>query len=231
MSSLSGNMGYGGVAGPSGRVGNKLPSGSRIGQYANYTPQQMELHQRGFEQVAPNSYLSRLAGGDQSLFGEMEAPALKQFSALQGGLASRFSGKGDFGGRRSSGFQNQSNAAASDLAQQLQGNRQNLQRQAIMDLQNMSRELLGQRPYEQFRYDKQNKGALGGWGGVGGAALGGIGGAFVGMPFQGAAAGYNIGSQFDNPRGGGSGMNASSLSGLDQNYSDFMVNNMSGSVI
>ena len=199
MSSLSGNTGYGGVQSPSGRVGNKLPSGTRVGQYANYTPQQMELHNRGFEQVAPDSYTSRLAAGDESLFGEMEAPALKQFSALQGGLASRFSGMGSFGGRNSSGFKNQSNAAASNFAQQLQGNRQGLQRQAIQDLQNMSRELLGQRPYEQFRYDKPKSG--GGWGGLAGAGIGAAGGFLAGggnplTAFQGAQLGYGIGSQF-----------------------------------
>ena len=53
----------------------------------------------------------------------MEAPALKQFSGLQGNLASRFSGMGS-GARRSSGFQNTSNQAASDFAQQLQANKQ-----------------------------------------------------------------------------------------------------------
>src|SRR5260221_6466103 len=101
MTSMMGSSGFSGVAGPSGMVGNKIPKGKKIGQYANYTPQQMELHQRGFEQVAPDSYLSRLAGGDQSLYGEIEAPALKQFSGLQGNLASRFSGAGSLGGRKS----------------------------------------------------------------------------------------------------------------------------------
>ncbi len=189
----------------------------------------MELHNRSFEQVAPDSYLSRLAGGDQSLFNEIEAPALKQFSGLQGNLASRFSGMG-MGARRSSGFQNEANSQAQDFAMKLQSQRQGLQRQAIGDLQSMSQQLLGQRPYEQFRYDKPKKSS--GWGGLGGAALGGIGGAFMGMPFQGAALGYGIGSSFDNPGGGnGGGMNFSVLSGMDQKYGDFMVNNMPGSFI
>jgi hypothetical protein len=155
MSSMTGQAGYGGIVGPSGRVGNKVPKGYKSGQIAQYTPQQMELHSRSFDQVAPDSYLSKLAGGDQSLFDEIEAPALKQFSGLQGNLASRFSGMGSFGGRKSSGFKNTSNAAASDFAMQLQGNRQNLQRQAMQDLRGMSSELLGQRPYEQFLTPKE----------------------------------------------------------------------------
>ncbi len=157
MSSMSGNMGYGGVASPSGMIGNKTPKGYRSGQIAQYTPQQMDLHSRSFEQVAPDSYLSRLAGGDQSMFGEIEAPALKQFSQLQGNLASRFSGMGSFGSRNSSGFKNSANAAASDFAMQLQGQRQSLQRQAMQDLRGMTSELLGQRPYEQFLTKKEHK--------------------------------------------------------------------------
>ena len=238
MSSLTGQGGYGGVAGPTGKVGNKLPSGSRVGQYANYTPQQMELHQRGFEQVAPDSYLSRLAGGDQSLFNEIESPALQQHAALQGNLASRFSGgsgRGSLGTRRGSSFQNESSSAASNFAQQLQAQRQGLQRQAMMDLRSMSQQLLGERPYEQFRYEKQKKGALGGWGGVGGAVLGGIGGAFLGNPVMGAQLGYGLGSAIDQPSGGGGGggggMNSSSLSGLDDRYGNFVANYMPGSVI
>jgi hypothetical protein len=155
MSSMSGNTGYSGVAGPNGRTGNKTPSGYKSGQLAQFTPEQMKLFSEGFDQVSPDSYTSRLARGDQSLFGEMEAPALKQHSALQGGLASRFSGMGSFGGRNSSGFKNMSNAASSDFAMQLQSNRQGLQRQAIQDLRSMSNELLNQRPYENYIAPKQ----------------------------------------------------------------------------
>lgn len=196
MSSLIGSSGYSGLAGPSGKMGNKVPSGYKLGQIQQYTPQQMDLHQRGFEYAAPNSYLSRLAGGDQSLFGEIEAPALKQFGALQGQLASRFSGMG-LGARRGSGHNIAQNSAASDFALQLQSQRQGLQRQAIQDLQGLSSELLGQRPYEQFLSPKHKKQS--GWGGGIGAALGGLGGFFAGGPpsaLSGAQLGYGVGSQF-----------------------------------
>jgi hypothetical protein len=71
---------------------------------------------------------------------------MRQFSALQGGLASRFSGAG-MGARRSSGFQNTASQANSDFAQTLQANRQGLQRQALMDLHGISQGLLNQQPY------------------------------------------------------------------------------------
>lgn len=197
MTSMMGSSGFGGLGSPSGMIGNKLAKGQRLGQVHQYTPQQMELHQRSFENVAPDSYLSRLSGGDESIFGEIEAPALKQFSALQGNLASRFSGMGSFGGRKSSGFQNTANSAASDFAMQLQGQRQSLQRQAMQDLRGLTSELLGQRPYEQYLYDKQKKSS--GWGGGIGAALGGLGGFFAGGPagaLSGAQLGYGVGSHF-----------------------------------
>lgn len=130
-----------------GQMKEKIPSGYRKFQLQNYTPEQMDLFSQLFSNVGPESYLSKLASGDQSQFAEMEAPALRQFNQLQGSLASRFSGMG-MGGRKSSGFQNASNAAAQDFASQLQSNRQNLQRQAIMDLMGMSEGLLNQRPYE-----------------------------------------------------------------------------------
>jgi hypothetical protein len=164
------------------RQGNKIPKGYSYGQINNYTPEQQQLFQQGFQNVGPDSYLSRLAGGDQSLFNEIEAPALKQFSGLQGGLASRFSGMGT-GGRHSSGFQNTANQAGIDFASQLQSNRQSLQRQAIQDLHGMSQDLLNQRPYDQFVSEKptpfwQSAGTAfaGGLGqGLGKAAVGGFG--------------------------------------------------------
>jgi hypothetical protein len=130
-------------------TGNKIPKGYKQGQLQQFTPEQMQLFQQLLSQLGPNSFLSQLVGGDEGAFTQMEAPALKQFSELQGGLASRFSGMG-LGGRKSSGFQNTMNQASSDFAQQLMANRQNLQRQALMDLYGLSGSLLQQRPYEQF---------------------------------------------------------------------------------
>lgn len=179
-SSLMGNQGFGGQRSPSGKIGNKTPSGYRSGQMAQFTPEQMQLFQQMFSQVSPESYTSRLAGGDESLFGEIEAPALKQFSGLQGNLASRFSGAGSLGGRHSSGFKNASNSAASDFAMQLQSQRQGLQRQAIQDLQSMSQSLLGQRPYEQFLVPKKENQTAEMVGKLGGAIPGLISSAFGG---------------------------------------------------
>jgi len=131
------------------RAGNKIPSGYKSGQLQQFTPEQMQLFQSLFGHLGPESYTSRLASGDENLFAEMERPALKQFSGIQGNIASRFSGMGS-GARNSSGFQNTLNQETSDFAQKLQSRRQELQRQAIGDLMGYGNTLLGQRPYEQF---------------------------------------------------------------------------------
>ena len=157
MSSMSGFMGNRGATGgglgsaaTGGPVGrnNKVPKGYSLGQLDQFTPEQHNLFQQMFGQLGPDSFLSKLAGGDEDTFNQVEAPALKQFSGLQGGLASRFSGMGT-GARKSSGFQNTSNQAASDFAQQLQSNRMGLQQQATKDLMSFGNDLLNQRPYEQ----------------------------------------------------------------------------------
>jgi len=146
MSSMTGSMGYGG--------GNKIPKGYEQGTLQQFTPEQMNLFKSMFGQVGPDSFLGKLAGGDQSMFEQMEAPAMRQFQGLQGQLASRFSGMG-MGSRRGSGFQNTMNQATSDFAQDLQSRRMDLQRQAIQDLMGMSSNLLGQKPQEQFLVEKQ----------------------------------------------------------------------------
>lgn len=176
------------------QIREKIPSGYRKAALQNFSPEQMQLFQQLFSQVGPDSYLARLAGGDQSLFGEMEAPAMKQFQELQGQLGSRFSGMG-MGAQKGSGFQNAANQATSDFAMNLQSQRQSLQRQAIMDLMGISNTLLGQRPYDQFLSEKKQKQGSG-WGSLIGAGLGGAAGAFFGMPLQGAQLGAGIGSQF-----------------------------------
>lgn len=134
--------------------GEKIPSGYRKYAVQQFTPEQMDLYSQLFSHLDPNSYLSKLAMGDQSQFSEIEAPALKQFNELMGGLSSKFSGMG-LGGRKSSGFQHASTAAAQDFASQLQSNRQNIQRQAIMDLMGLSEALLGQRPYTSGLSEKR----------------------------------------------------------------------------
>lgn len=141
---------------PSGQSGNIIPKGYNYGQLQQFTPQQMQLFKSLFGQVSSGSPLSRLAGGDESSFAQMEAPALRQFNQLQGNIASRFSGQG-LGGRQSSGFQNTMNAASRDFASDLQSQRQQLQRQALLDLLGISETLLGQRPYEQILAPKQQK--------------------------------------------------------------------------
>lgn len=174
-----------------GRLKPKAPSGYKA--FQQYTPEQMDLFQNAFNFVGKDSYLNRLASGDEEIFNQIEAPALRQFSGLQGNIASRFSGMG-MGARKSSGFQNTMNQAASDFALQLQAQRQGLQQQAIQELMGLSNQLLSQRPYGLV--EKKNKPSF--WqsvvGGVAPAAGAGIGGYFGGP--EGAQMGYNAGSAF-----------------------------------
>lgn len=196
MSSMMGQMPMSGF----GKTGNKIPSGYKAGQMQQFTPEQMQLFQQQFSQVGPQSYLSRLAGGDQSFFNEIEAPAHRQFGEYQGNLASRFSGwggAGSTGARRSSGFQNTMNQAGSDFAQDLQSRRQEMRQNAIRELMGFSNQILNQRPYDQFLVEKQQKQSP--WGTLIGAGLGGTAGFFAGGPMgamQGAQIGGQIGSKF-----------------------------------
>lgn len=165
---------YGGKGLRGGTEGDVVPKGFRKGQLQTFTPQQLQLHQQMGDEIGQDSYLSRLAGGDESLFEQMEAPAHRQFQGQIGQLASRFSGAGT-GGRKSSGFQNATTAAASNFSQDLQSQRMNLQRQAMQDLQGMRQDFLGQRPYDQFLTEKQQK--QNPWGDIAGQFAGAIPGA------------------------------------------------------
>lgn len=138
-----------------GMMKEKIPSGYKKGSVNQFTPEQNQLFQQMFGHVGPDSYLSKLAQGDQGTFDEMEAPAMRQFSGMQGNMASRFSGMGGLGARKSSGFQNTMNSAASNFAQELQANRTNLMSNARKELFDMSNSLLNQRPQENFLVKKQ----------------------------------------------------------------------------
>lgn len=189
MTTLTGNTGLG--LGQS--TGFKAPKGYK--SFQQYTPEAMNLYRSLFSRLGPDSYLSKLAEGDEELFAEMEEPAMRQLSQLQGGLASRFSGMG-LGAKRSSGFTNALGQQATDFAKDLQAQRQNLQRQAIMDLMNLSSSLIEKQPYGLVKKQHKPKGWQALLGGL--APIVGTGaGAYFGGP-AGAQAGYNIGSQFGN---------------------------------
>jgi hypothetical protein len=172
---------YGSRGNQTGGMGNRVPEGYELGRIQQFTPEMMQLFQSLFGHLGPDSFLSKIAGGDQEAFAEMERPALQQFTGEIGNLASRFSGMG-MGARHSSGFQNAATGAASDFSQKLQSQRLGLQRQALGDLFGMSNMLLGQRPYDQNLYEKPPSfwesllGGLGGMGGMfGGSVVGGLG--------------------------------------------------------
>jgi hypothetical protein len=151
MTPATGGQGFGATGKPRG-IGN----GYKAVTSQQFTPEQMNLFSQMFGQVSPDSYLSRLAGGDQSQFAQLEQPAIRQFGELQSGLASRFAGMG-VGANRSSGAQNAQTSAAQNFSQQLQSQRMGLQNQALKDLMSYSSELLGQRPYEQYIMQEQQK--------------------------------------------------------------------------
>lgn len=191
-SALRGNSAGSNLQGSS--MKEKIPSGYRKGSVQQFTPEMMQFFQQLMSQLGPDSFLSRLAGGDESMFEEMEAPAWRQFQEAQGDLSSRFSDMG-MGARGGSGFKNAANQQSSDFAMNLQAQRLALRNQAIKDLQGMGNQLLGQKPYENFLVEKKKKSGSG-WGSLIGAGIGGAGGAFFGMPVQGAALGASVGSQF-----------------------------------
>ncbi len=212
MSSMFGNMGTTGNRGPSGNStgsrmrsgggisGDVIPKGYKSGQLQQFTPEQMQLFEQMLSHVSPDSQTARLASGDQSMFGEIEAPALRQFQELQGQMGSRFSGMG-MGAQKSSGFRNTMGQMGADFAQQLQSQRQQLQRQAIQDLMGNSATLLGQKPYERYLIEKQQKQQQSsGWGSAIGGGVGAAAGAYFGGPAGaqiGASVGSGVGGAFD----------------------------------
>jgi hypothetical protein len=140
----------------SNRTGDIIPKGYKQGQLQQFGPEQMSLFKQLFSHLGPESYLSRLAGGDEDIFNQIEAPSKRQFQGGLSNLASRFSGQGT-GGRMGSSFQKASSAAYSNFSQDLASRRQELQRQAISDLLGLGNQLLGQRPQEKFLVEKQQK--------------------------------------------------------------------------
>lgn len=161
LSSIGSIPGIGKAAGLGALIGGGIGLGGKGGsggyqqqQLQQYDPQQMQLYKQQFQRLGPESFLGKLASGDQSGFEQEEAPAMRQFQELLGQNASRFSGLG-MGGRKSSGFNNATNQATSDFAMNLASRRQQLQRDAIRDLMEYSGQVLGQRPQDRFLAPKK----------------------------------------------------------------------------
>src|SRR5258706_1334013 len=187
------------MTGSRGPAGSSIPKGYKVGQIQQFTPEQMDLFKRSFSQVAPDSQLSKLASGDEGAFKPFEDRAKRDFQEFSGQNASRFSqlAPGAMSARRGSGFQNAQTQGTVDFASNLAEKRYGLQRQAMMDMNKMIQDLLGQNPYQNFLVVKQQKNK--GYGGLIGAGIGGLGGLFAGGPggaITGAQLGYNVGSSF-----------------------------------
>lgn len=155
------NNSAGGFGGGSrgGGKGDIIPKGHRAGVLQQFTPEQLDLFSQLFGHLGPDSDLSRLAGGDESIFEQMEAPAWRQFQEAQGQLGSRFSqlAPGAMSAQRGSGFQNTAGQLGSDFAMNLSANRQKLSRQALQDLFEMSHMLMNEKPFERIISGKEQK--------------------------------------------------------------------------
>ena len=146
-----------GSSGPKARgapTGSNIPSRYRGGSLQQFNPGQMDLFQRNMDLIGPESQAYKLAQGSDEGFAPYEQYAQRQFQEFSGQNASRFAGMG-MGASRGSGFKNMQTQGAQDFAMQLGMQRQQLQRQALMDLEAISQSLLGQRPQENFLVKKE----------------------------------------------------------------------------
>lgn len=145
--------GPGQMQGPLGKSGSKVPKGYKQFQLQQFTPEQMEMFKGLLPYLGNESWLAKLAGGDEGEFEKIEAPLKREYGEMLGGLSSKFSGMG-MGGQKSSGFQNTMTSAASNFAQELGAKRHGLKSQALKDLFEMSNMMMGQRPYETGLVEK-----------------------------------------------------------------------------
>lgn len=125
-------------------------SGYELAQTPNFTPEMNNLFKKllsSFSGGAGQSadFLSKIAGGDESTFNKLEAPAFTNFDKALGKLSGKFA---QFGAGDSSAFQNAVAGQGSELAENLQANRSKMMMDAIQKLLGHSETLLGQKPFE-----------------------------------------------------------------------------------
>lgn len=117
-------------------------------QVSTKDPRAMELYGQVAQSLRPHlggavQELGQLAaGGTPEQWQQLEAPALRQYQQLVGGIGARYSGLG-MGAQKSSAFQNELSGTAADLAERLQGQRLGLQQNALNQLLSLYQSLIG----------------------------------------------------------------------------------------
>lgn len=117
------------------------------------TPSREMLYEqmiRGLTQNLPRGYdlLSTLLGPQSGLYSEFEEPAIRMFQEqLVPELAGRFTARGE-GGQGSSAYQQQMNAAASRLAQDLAARRTGMRQSALDQLFSQAGQAMAARPFD-----------------------------------------------------------------------------------
>lgn len=117
------------------------------------TPGRAQLYEqlaRGTTSTLPRGFdfLSRLLSGDESIYRELEAPALRQFQEqIVPGLAERFTAMGQ-GAQGSSAYQQQLLQAGSRLAQDLAGQRAGYRMSALDRLLQQAGQTAQTSPYD-----------------------------------------------------------------------------------
>lgn len=140
------------MTGYSSQYGTKTPKGYSQYSLPTMNPQQQQYYGEQFGAVQPGvmdaiSQLRKMAGGDESYYNQLEAPAYRNFAQGIGQLGSRFAGMG-MGATGSSGFKNAGAGMATDLSTSLQSQRMNLQQQAMQELLGLSGQLMGRQTHE-----------------------------------------------------------------------------------
>lgn len=165
MTPTSSLSGYGGIKssfGPAGSIlGKGKIAGYKYAQLPTMSPDQMNFFKSLLGQSQQGAgqgvdYLSKLAGGDQGMFEQMEAPAYSALQKAGSQLGSQFSGMG-MGGQQSSGFQNALAGASGELGQNLASQRMGLQQNAIAELLGLSKSLLGTNTFENTLFEQPKK--------------------------------------------------------------------------
>ena len=151
--------------GPTGSAPPKTKiSGYKQHNVQKFTPELMNLFNSMVGGVTPGAqagtdWLSKLAGGDQSAFEEMEKPAYNAFEKQLGSIGNRYS---HLGALDSNYFENATAGAGRELQENLASKRSDMRQKAIDTLLGQSNSLLGQNPYETFMTEKKK-----GWGDMG----------------------------------------------------------------